>query len=82
MRIKLLIAGVSLPTSFKRFPYNLITRNNSYLCNYDTVNAMNMKTIYEIPSLEEIEVRVEANILSGEAGGEVPDIPGCDDNED
>lgn len=41
-----------------------------------------MKEIYEIPASEEIKVQVEANIMSGEAGGVSPDIPGCDNNED
>ena len=41
-----------------------------------------MKAVYEIPAIEEIKIQVEANIMSGEAGGNVPDIPGCEDNED
>ena len=39
-----------------------------------------MKEIYEIPTVEEIKVQIEANIMS--VGGDTPDIPGCDDNED
>lgn len=42
-----------------------------------------MKERYEIPASEEIKVQVEANIMSGEAGGDVPDMPGCEGgNED
>ena len=41
-----------------------------------------MKAIYEIPTIEEIKFQVEVNIMSGGAGGDVPDMPGCDDNED
>ena len=43
-----------------------------------------MKEKYEIPASEEIKVQVEANVMTsgGDPTIDVPEIPGCDDNED